>query len=209
MNYVYYITILLHYQTLPNNGERKLASNQDIEQFLFMVLSHHCCEILFSCFCTGMANIRSPKRLPFPGKSNANKCGIIEKKPSSPSPTPHQTGGWKMETIVLLIFLYKSKADKSNKAILPGCFTKTFQAAYTTCHKLLFAIMPRLLIWKQMNKLLDGVTEGFIGMQCARQPYYVANAEWLSASCPFTSNFTSLIHILMETLLKEGGECGD
>lgn len=109
-----------------------------------------------------------------------------------------------METIVLLIFLYKSKADKSNKAILPGCFTKTFQAAYTTCHKLLFAIMPRLLIWKQMNKLLDGVTEGFIGMQHARQPYYVANTERLSAGCPFTSNFTSLIHILVETLLKGG-----
>lgn len=84
-----------------------------------------------------------------------------------------------METIVLLIFLYKSKADKSNKAILPGCFTKTFQAAYPTCHKLLFAIMLRLLIWKQMNKLLDRVTEGFIGMQRARQPYYVANTERL------------------------------
>lgn len=109
-----------------------------------------------------------------------------------------------MERIVSLIFLYKSKADKSNKAILPGCFTKTFHAAYTTCHKLLFAIMLRLLIWKQMNKLLDGVTEGFIGMQRTRLPYYVANTEWLLRSCPFTSNFTSLIHILIETLLKAG-----
>lgn len=110
----------------------------------------------------------------------------------------------RLERIVSLIFLYKSKADKSNEAILPGCFTKTFCAAYTTCHKLLFAIMLRLLIWKQMNELLDGVTEGFIGMQHARRPYYVANTEWLLRGCPFTSNFTSLIHILIETLLKGG-----
>ncbi len=56
---MYYITILLHYQTLPNNRDRKLATNQDIEQFLCMVLSHRGCEILFSSFCTGMANIHS------------------------------------------------------------------------------------------------------------------------------------------------------
>lgn len=202
MNYVYYITILLHYQTLPNNRERKLARNQDIEQYLCMVLSHRGCEILFNCFCTGTASIRA---------SEMFLCCIIEKSSfakskalSWPCLGNRQIGHWKMERIVSLIFLYKSKADKSNKAILPGCFTKTFHAAYTTCHKLLFAIMLRLLIWKQMNKLLDGVTEGFIGMQCTRLPYYVANTGWLLRSCPFTSNFTSLIHILIETLLKAG-----
>lgn len=140
---------------LPKTMGREIGSNKDIEQFSYMVHNQHKYKILFSLFSKRTSWISVSGCQHSSGESNVYR--IIEKKHTEPRVQWLISGmdGKKAErkkengTNCFIDFPLQIKGRQIKQQFLfLGCNARAFNAAYITCHKLLFAIMPPLLIWR-------------------------------------------------------------